>query len=368
MGACAGTLVVFCLCMGAALGQQAEPSLDVLSVEEWERVDDSVDRALEWLADQQQRDGSFPTLPTGQPGVTSLAVTAFLSAGHLPGEGIYGEQLNRAIDFALDCQREDGLFSQLQVNAVYQHNGASHAAHYNHAITGVMLGEVYGMCHGERQQKVRSAIERALVYMRDMQNKPKADGAEQGGWRYYSSQNQSDLSVTAWQIMFMRSAKNAQFDVPAEHVDEATAYVKRCFDPAQKTFLYRRTKPEEFLSRGVVASGILVLSLSGDHNSPLATQSGDWLLGQSFREYNQGVGPYHYGAYYASQATFQLGGKYWRHCYPEIAQTLTKSQGPDGAWDIEQNYNGGAFGRCYTTALATLALTTPYQLLPIYQR
>src|SRR5687768_3516756 len=47
---------------------------DVLSSDEWRRVDAAVKRALDWLAAQQTADGSFPTLETGQPGVTSLCM------------------------------------------------------------------------------------------------------------------------------------------------------------------------------------------------------------------------------------------------------------------------------------------------------
>src|SRR5262249_20135524 len=47
---------------------------DVLSSDEWRRVDAAVNRALEWLANQQRSDGAFPTLETGQPGVTCLSM------------------------------------------------------------------------------------------------------------------------------------------------------------------------------------------------------------------------------------------------------------------------------------------------------
>ena len=62
----------------------------VLTRQEWKEVDQSVEKALAWLLEQQAPDGSFPTLQHGQPGVTSLCTMAFLSQGHLPGEGKYG--------------------------------------------------------------------------------------------------------------------------------------------------------------------------------------------------------------------------------------------------------------------------------------
>ena len=42
-------------------------------------------------------------------------------------------------------------------------------------------------------------------------------------------------------------------------------------------------------------------------------------------------------------------------------------QRPDGSWDPEANLDR-QFGNVYTTALTILALTPPYQILPIYQR
>src|ERR1043165_3553415 len=82
----------------------------VLSSKEWKRVDAAVQRALTWLAARQADDGSFPTLETGQPAVTSLCIMAFLANGNLPGDGgPYGQRLQRALEYALDSQKECGL-------------------------------------------------------------------------------------------------------------------------------------------------------------------------------------------------------------------------------------------------------------------
>ena len=70
-----------------------------------------MDRSLAWLAAQQQPDGSFPTMDHAQPGVTSLCVLAFMAHGHNPGEGPYGKRLERAVDFIMSCQKENGLIT-----------------------------------------------------------------------------------------------------------------------------------------------------------------------------------------------------------------------------------------------------------------
>jgi hypothetical protein len=345
-------------------------SMDILTPRQWRDIDTAVDRALAWLASQQQPDGSYLTLPSGQPGITGLAVMAHLAAGHVPGEGRHGRQLEQAIRFVLRTQQSDGMFSYVRPQGRASRGNASHAAAYNHAIAGLMLGEVYGMCGDDLNESIRPAIERGLAWTIGQQQYRKPRSEEQGGWRYWNRLDESDLSVTSWQIMFLRSAKNAQFDVPREPLQQAISFVRECCDSRTGAFLYRppSVNSEPYLSRGMVGGGILILSLAGEHNTPMARRAGEWMLRRSFAQYNQGPDPYHYAAYYATQAMFQLGGKYWEGFYPELAQTLMRSQRGDGAWEPERHTNGIQFGSCYTTSLAVLALTTPYQLLPIYQR
>ena len=368
-----GSLLVLAIAFAnSSSAQDNSPPGEVLTEKQRASVDQSLEKALQWLADQQQRDGSFPTLPSGQPGITSLCTLAFLSTGTIPGEGARGKPLIEAIDFILRCQRENGLFSYVKPAGGgmpgFRHNSSGHAAHYNHAISGVLLCEAYGMCGQLRQQEIREAVEKALKYSFEKQQAKKNHTSEVGGWRYFERSHESDMSMTSWQIMFMRSAKNAGFDVPETNVKQAVGCVESFFDAKEGMFLYRVEDGEQFRSRGVVGSGILALSLTGEHNTKMAQRAGKWLMQQSFDQYNGGTGPFHYGAFYTSQAMYQLGGEYWSSFYPQVVDTLVENQQEDGGWDIERNLNGIAFGRCYSTPLAILALTTPDQLLPLYQR
>jgi hypothetical protein len=181
----------------------SETLAGALTPPEWARVEQCVDHALAWLALQQQTDGSFPTRATAQPAITSLCVLGFLSRGYQPGRGPYGAQLNRAIDFVLDCQMPDGLFSYQTPDPVFNIHGASYTATYNHAIAGLMLGEVFGHVSGERSKKVKRAVQKALQFTRQLQTRPNAYPNDHGGWRYLWVQNppadaDSDLSVTGW--------------------------------------------------------------------------------------------------------------------------------------------------------------------------
>jgi len=358
---------------------QPRPLAAVLSDGKWKEVENSVDRALAWLFSQQAADGSFPTYHSGQPAVTSLCVLAFLARGHQPGLGPYGQQLNRAIDYVLSCQKPDGLLSYDAPGLMYEKYEASQTGLYNHAIAGLMLGEVYGHATGSRAKQVRKAISDALQFTRATQTRPKAKPADKGGWRYLRLEGprdiDSDLSVTAWNLMFLRSAKNAEFDVPQEYVDEAMAFVRRCWNGdrnGERNVFYYSTSPRQMWhDRGLAGAGILSLSMAGQHQTPMALAAGDWLLAHPFNRFGGpriGHDRFFYAAYYCSQAAAQLGGRYWAGIFPPLVETMLSAQSSDGSWPVEPDSADEIFGNLYTTAMAVLALTPPYQLLPVYQR
>src|SRR5947207_11905975 len=74
-------------------------------------VEQAVDRGLDWLAHNQKPDGSFPQGGGSTTAVPSLAVMAFLARGHTPGQGKYGDVLNKAIDYVVSTQKENGILS-----------------------------------------------------------------------------------------------------------------------------------------------------------------------------------------------------------------------------------------------------------------
>ncbi len=366
----------------AADGRTDDSPADVLSADEWQRVDAAMDRALTWLAAQQQPDGSFPTLPTGQPAVTSLCVMAFVSHGHVPGEGPYGKRLERASDFVLACQKENGLITLMGPEGPRISRNIDSAvgvaAAYNHAISALTVSELYGMDSATRDRRTETVISKALRATLEMQRWPKVHDADRGGWRYIvidTGDPDSDLSVTGWQLMFLRSARNAGFDVPKQPIDNAVAYVRRCFAAEYGAFQYAIER-RDHRSRAMAGAGILALAHAGFHNSTEAQQSGDWILQHGFDEYNAVVpfnqplphDRYHYSLFNCCQGMYQLGGDHWERFYPRIVRTLLANQQPDGSWPADSHFSDGPFGNAYTTALVVLTLGAPNQLLPIFQR
>jgi len=332
------------------------------------RVDRAVDRALAYLVSQQRPDGSFPTHRQAQPGVTALCVQSLLARGHLPGAGPYGRSLDRAIGYMLSCQRSNGLISRMPPERTLVPHGASHTGMYNHSITGVVLCEAYGMADPQTSARLGAVIDKALAFTRRRQTEAKPDPVDRGGWRYLRPKvgADSDLCVTSWQLMFLRAARNAGFQVPAEQIDEAMGFVRSCFLPARGGFNYVHPKwRHDWMTPGMAGSGVLSLSLGGRHNSPMAQSTGRWILRSNFD--NPRRSHFFYGGYYCSQAMFQLGGEHWRRFYPRVSRVLLECQRRDGSWGPHTKTDR-VWGKPYATALGVQALMVPYQLLPVYQR
>ena len=363
-------LILLLLCAFPLLhAATPEPLAEAIPPQTWTHVEQAIDRALAWLAKEQTSDGSIDAPDTAQPAATSLAVMAYLSKGHVPGEGPYGKHIEKAIDFVLRCQRSDGLLARAGTG--YGTSGKT--ANYNHAIAGLMLTEVYGMTDRARAAKLKPAILKALEFTRKVQAAPKYYAEDQGGWRYLhaDSYGESDLSVTAWQLMFLRSARNAEFDVPKKFIDEAVTYVTRCWEDYDGVFYYRKSGSDSRYSRGMVGAGILSLAMAGQHETRMAQRAGDWLLRYPFQRFGERIGSgdrFFYSTYYCSQAMAQLGGRHWKQFFPNLVTVLLRSQQSSGEWPAEPYGSDRMFGNTYTTAMAVLSLTPPLQLLPVYQR
>ena len=349
-------------------------------------ADDAIDRGLDFLRTAQSKDGSWgnpgaavwggggigrPAQPGRTPGdiaITSLAVMAFLSAGHVPGEGHYGPVVENGIDWVLAQQQPDGRLAPSTLPG-------STMEMYYHGIATLMLAEVVGLTRQSTADKLKAALERAVTVILAGQRKAGGAGGASaaGGWRYMVSTTggfaaTSDLSVTGWQLMALRSAKNVGCDVPAKAITDAVEYVKRSFDTAGPTKGGFRYEPNGAVTIPCTAVGVLCLELSGkeQHLCDEALHGGAYLLKHPLKT---GDGNLSYGVYYVSQALFQLGGNYWETYRPKLHDLLLRQAPPNanGGWS-NLGIDGQTHGSAYSTAMAVLSLTVEYRFLPIYQR
>lgn len=337
----------------------------VLTDAEWKRVKSSVDRGLAWLIQKQSSNGSFESNPRDEPGITGLCLLAFLSSGRLPGEGLEGKKLARTVEYLLDSQQSDGLIARQR----HAYHGA-----YSHGIGALAIAELYGMAPPADETRHRQVIERAIGFTSQRYSQPKLHRDDEGGWRYLRRHgaSDSDLSLTSWNLMFLRSAKNAGFEVDVQLIDDAIAYMERLYDPQRKTFRYEiHTDSPGFIHpRGMAGAGVLSMAMTGKHHTKMATNAADFILRQPYDQYvRPAPGEQYpcYGAFYCSQAMFQMGGKYYSEYYPVLVRTLLDAQKSDGSWQLREG-SDVEYGVPYMTSLTILALTAPYQMLPVFQR
>ncbi len=346
---CLSVFIIVAVSSGSpALADEAEPVLEKYK----EEIDKSLDKALGFLARSQLKDGSFESGMPQNAGVTSLSVMAFLAKGHVPGSGVYGDVIDKGIDFILDNQKPNGMLIGRTI---------SHGPMYGHMISTLMLSEASGMVNRARQKRVDDALAKALKLILAAQKVGKDTPAHAGGWRYQSDSRDSDLSCSGWAIMSLRSARNNGAAVPREAIDEALKFVMTCRAP-DGGFGYQGP-----VSPGLARTGtaLLCLELCGRHGDPAGEAAGQWILEHAPRQF--GDTHFYYGMYYCAQGMFQLGGRFWQSWAETMVPMMLKRQQKDGSWPQGVG-NEATAGPCYATAMGVLAMSVSYRQLPIYQR
>jgi hypothetical protein len=325
------------------------------------RTDQAIDRGLAFLAQASNRNvnGCFGTPPyTGNVAVTSLAALAFMAAGHQPGRGAYGNIVARAADYICRQERPNPR------GFIHNPMASPHGPMYGHGFATLFLAEVSGMLpNREQAEKVRALLQRAVKLIQVSQNR-------EGGWRYNPGSPDADLSVTICQIMALRAAKNAGVDVEADKVKKCVQYVKNCQDKREGWFRYMQNGGGgggvQAFAR--TAAGVVALYSAGVYKGPEIDLGLRFLQanrpGQGWAGRPDLVRPdmhYFYGHYYAVQAMWIAGGKYWSDWYPAIRDELLASQRGDGSWQDQICTH-------YATAMACIILQVPNNYLPILQK
>jgi hypothetical protein len=317
----------------------------------------SIDRALQYLHQAQLLSGDFPHGPTaGTTAVASLAVMAFLSHGHMPGQGPYGAGINSAIDYVLKSQQLEGPKKGLLAR------DESNVAMYEHGISTVMLAEVYGMVDDQRRSRIDRALALAVQLIIDSQGAEKTDAKDRGGWRYALNSPDADISVTGWQLMALRGVANCGAAIPADVLKKGADYVGRCATE-KGGFAYQAAGTEPNVAR--TGTGLLsTILISGNVSSPQIKKAADYLLANPP---DRSTPFFYYAIYYDSQALNQLGGAYWQNVYPKLVANLLPLQQADGSFAPTADSTEAEAGPAYRTSMAVLALTVPYRYLPLYQ-
>lgn len=338
---------------------------------DWEITPESeaaLDRGLAWLARNQGPEGNWDS---NDLGLVATGALAFLAAGHLPGRGEYGENVERAIGYVVRNAKPSGLLNIADPQRDM----------YNHGLSAFVLGQAYGMTSDAR---VGGTLDRGLKLIYQTQ-------AKDGGWDYQARRldRGHDLSLVVMQAKAIRSAVDSGLEVPPEVVRLAIRSVREHYKPANGvrdvndprqqegpgTFTYDGQRE----TTAMAAAGVVCLQEFGQYD--------DWRIPKTmvglrknvlgFRadprrdgQLPQQLDPY--TLYYICQALYQVGGEDWRELYPVLRERILECQFQrpgdidDGHWTSNRWLHGKP-AKLYGTSVACFMLAIPNRYLPILQ-
>ena len=333
-------------------------------------VKQCVDKAVSWLMTQQRAQGCIldenkaDAVPQHSGALTSLAIMGLSSVGHLPSDPTpEGKVVAKALRFMTDniVPTDEGYLGQTDRSRMY-----------GHGIMTLMFAEMLGMgLDEEMDKKIRSRTQHAVDLIVRSQNVIKSE-ANRGGWRYEPGSPDSDISVSVWQLMSLRAAKNAGLEVPKEAVEKAVSYIKRSYRSERDTsgkpldlesaFSYEPYGGRQTFS--TTAAGILSLQVAGQYDAPEVIGGANYLM----KSPPSPTEPwFFYGAYYYAQGMYQRGGEQASVARQKTEQMMLETQQPNGSW-APRNGNERSAGPVYATSLALLSLSVHHHFLPIYQK
>jgi hypothetical protein len=318
-----------------------------------ERVTAATDRALDYMERKQIKQGDADGSWSPNNAINALAMLAFMSRGHVPGRGKYGDVVeDRVVKPGVLTRAKKYLLSKAQPTGYI-----SSSSMYEHGLSTTALAEMYGMDPDpDLEAKLRKAVDLIIKTQ-----------SPAGGWRYTPAPVDQDMSVTVMQVVALRAANNADIPVPEQTFQKAIKYVQSCASPAGG---YGYTGPSQ--GPQTSAAGVLSLQLLGKYDDPgipktlqyLATIPVTW--GGGNPQY------FYYFHYYAIQGTYQAGGKDWNEWHPRVRELLLSKQNKDGSWDVPPGSAEAPYvtadSKIYSTAMATLVLNIYMHYLPAYQR
>ncbi|TWU46349.1 hypothetical protein Poly51_57450 [Rubripirellula tenax] len=326
-------------------------------------IDRAVESGAEYLIRTQRPDGAIADRGH-EVAMSALSVMAMAAIGTQPSvDTARGRAMQSAIDFVTDPSHQsmEGYFG-----------GRDGSRMYGHGIVTLMLTEMLGMgATLDQNVRIHDSLVDAIKVILAAQKVSKPEKLR-GGWRYTPDSRDSDLSVSIWQLMSLRSAKNDGLDVPGAAIDQALDYLRFSYaspidrqgKPRDPVSGFTYTPGTYHPSFTMTAAGLLAMQVCGQYDSPLVKGASEWLL-QNPPKPNERF--FYYGVYYYAQGMHQAGGKYAEKADKLVPELLLDSQRGDGSW-IAKSGEERNIGSVYATALTMLSLSVRYHYLPIYQR
>ncbi|MCZ6679720.1 MAG: terpene cyclase/mutase family protein [Candidatus Poribacteria bacterium] len=324
----------------------------------------AIDRGLEWLKEQQGTEGLFHD----HPGLTALAITAFLK--HPQNKYAEADQpfIQKAIKILLEMQQPNG--------AIYDIDKQPALPNYNTSVALMALSSTKNPAYSE-------AITKGQGFIKGLQVAD-AEDVYFGGIGYGSRETVHDLSNMSFA---MQALKESGFDDP-EVWDKAIKFLERCQNRSETNdrdwsgddggFIYapdgeskagsdENGKPKSYAS--MTYAGILSFIYANvDKNDPRVQSAVDWIKKHFTVEENYGMEKqglfYNYHTMAKALKTYGeptiMDAKGISHdWYRELAEKLISEQNPQGFWQNEES-RWMERDPVLVTSYAVLALATAY--------
>ncbi len=334
------------------------------------KLQKATEKALDWLARQQHRDGHWEA-SGGQfaSAMTGIAGMALLMEGSTMREGKYANNIRRAVDWLMEHTQPSGLIGE--VNAPNQGLGYM----YGHGFGMLFLSQIYGEEEdAERRRRLEDLLTRAVKFCCRAQT-------SRGGWGYLSALDGNDFdegSVSVTQVQALRAARNAGIVVPREAIDKTHQYLKNC-TTSRGGLIYSLQSGGGPERPTITVAAVASMFSTGEYNSELAKR---WLkfvkpvvpIDTVGRDQ---FGHSEYTHYYYAQVIYMLGEDGYGKLFPQSPTSdrltwsrykkaffafLERTQNADGSW------TGTAIGQVYTTSCYLTILQLDKGVLPFYQR
>lgn len=337
----------------------------------------SVNKALEWLKANQHPDGYWTSKAGGDDssrmtvGITGLALLAFLAHGETTSSEKYGPVVEKAVRWLAGQQDENGYFVEPQKDG-----GSYKAGTYGHAIATYALSEAYGLT---RIPSLRPVMEKAVDRIIDGQQ----DGGG-WFYKYEKGNDaNSSVSAWQVQALKAASLAGASNSRIKESMQKYIEFMKKRQDPASGKFFYIRVGDpgDAHVAKysGITGAATLSLQLLGEGRSPEVRRA----LNALEKVIIDWANPPAWAMsewYYITQAKFHAGGAGWEAWNNRFVKEFVTNQNDDGSWNSPANteaQNAGKiniefgfenfFGPAFSTAMSCLTLQVYYRFLPTYK-
>jgi hypothetical protein len=312
--------------------------------------------------ENQQTDGSFGPSRSANLAITSLTLLAFMANGNTETRGRYSEQVRKGVKLLLRRTTMPSTATDALPLGFIHVPRDEHSRMHAHGYATLVLAHAYGMGDMRHRDEIRTRLTYAIRLIERCQD-------DSGGWYYDPKKQGHEGSVTVCMVQALRTARDAGVKVDAAVIRQAIRYLEKSQHPTGG-FVYSLSHPDRH-SYALTAAALSTLFGLGEYNRRPMIENGLRYMDKHFESSIGGRDRwFFYGNFYAAQAMYQAAGTtwgepYWRRWWPAMRNHLVKQQDPEGYWEHPA---GNLFGPAYATAFATLILSVPLEVLPLYQR